>query len=162
MTDTDLFSAAVAIVLEEEGVFSADAQDPGGATYYGIARAAHPEFKPWPPTKDQATALYRVQYWDAHRCGEMPWPWAVAIFDGEVNQGSVIRLAQQALGLTQDGAVGPATLAAMTQASPALFDEFLGLRALAYTRDAGFSHDGKGWLTRIARVARGAAQSALA
>ena len=155
---TDLFQAAVSIVLTEEGVFSNSAQDPGGATYYGIARAAHPELTPWPPTQAQAIAIYRAQYWDAHSCGSMAWPWAIAIFDGEVNQGSVIKLAQIALRLPEiDGMVGPATLAAINGSSLGTFDAFLALRGLAYVNAGGFPTFGKGWLTRLVRIARAAA-----
>ena len=93
MTDdtADKFPLAVAIVLEEEGVFSDDPNDVGGETIFGIARASHPAI-PWPPTKDQSIAIYQAEYWTAHRCGEMPWPWGLGVFDGEVNQGNVIRL----------------------------------------------------------------------
>lgn len=161
MTDdtADKFPLAVAIVLEEEGVFSDDPNDVGGETIFGIARASHPAI-PWPPTKDQSIAIYQAEYWTAHRCGEMPWPWGLGVFDGEVNQGNVIRLAQEALGVAQDGVVGPATLAAMIAAAAPLFDQFLALRALSYVDESGFPRFGKGWMARLARIARGAAQHA--
>lgn len=146
---TDFFPAAVQIVLEAEGVFSDNPNDPGKETVYGIARASHPDLAPWPPTKDQAIAIYRSEYWDAHRCGEMPWAWALAIFDGEVNQGSVIKLAQTTLGLKPDGVVGNDTLTAINKASDEILNLFFTGRAIAYIANLNFANFGRGWLKRL-------------
>lgn len=144
----DQFPAAVQIVLEDEGVFSNDINDPGGATYFGIARASHPDI-PWPPTKDQAIALYRTEYWDAHRCGEMPWAWALCVFEGQINQGSVIRLLQTTLGLKPDGVIGDQTIAAIQHATQEQLNLFFAGRAMAYIALGTFPTFGKGWLKRL-------------
>jgi len=151
---TDFFPAAVQIVLESEGVFSNQPGDSGGETVYGIARNKHPELVDWPPTKDEAILVYRTQYWNPHRCGEMPWPWALAIFDGEVNQGSIINLAQKALGVSADGIVGIATLTQMQRATPEDFDLFIAKRSLAYVNAGLWSIDGEGWMKRLSKIAR--------
>lgn len=157
----DLFAAAVAIVLPEEGPYSLSPGDPGGETKWGISRAAHPEIPDatWATfTRDDALAVYRIKYWDKNQCGAMPWCWALAVFDGEVNQGSVVAMAQTAMRLSlADGIVGPATLAAMAGAPQYDFEQFLGLRLLAYVNDSQFSSDGLGWFTRIINVAMNAA-----
>lgn len=145
---TDYFPAAVKIVLEDEGTFADDANDPGGATYYGIARASHPEIA-WPPTKDQAIALYRQEYWDQVRCGDMPWAWALAVFEGQVNQGDVIRPMQRCLSVTVDGKVGDATIHAASCASSYLLDKFFAARAIAYIADANFNTYRVGWFARL-------------
>lgn len=153
-TMTDLFPSAAAVILESEGVFSDLRNDPGGSTYFGIARASHPDI-PWPPTKDQALAIYRSQYWDPHRCGEMPWAWALAVFDGVVNQDlGVLRLAQLALRITEDGAIGSATIHAMGAAPADDFGAFLSLRADAYYKSHGYPAFGHGWFARLIRVAQ--------
>ena len=157
---TDYFAAAARIVLTLEGVYSNQAVDPGGETKWGVARKEHPEigdaqWADW--TQADSVALFRAGYWDAHRCGEMPWPWALAIFDGEVNQGSVIRLAQQALGISDDGSIGPQTLAAIARATPEQFQIFMALRLLSYTHDSAFAADGKGWFKRVVAIAMDAA-----
>lgn len=155
---TDYFAAAAQIVLEEEGVFNNSAQDPGGETWYGISRVAHPTLTPWPPTKAQALEVYRADYWDPHSCGDMPWAWALAIFDGVVNQGiHVIGMAQEALGIPDDSFIGPQTLAAMKNAPAEDYQLFLALRLTGYTMDAGFSADGKGWFKRVIGIAMAAA-----
>lgn len=146
------FDDAVTIVLESEGVFDSDSQDPGGQTYFGIARAFHPDI-PWPPTRDQAIAIYRAEYWDAHRCDEMPFRWALALFDGCVNQGSlIVRDAQLALRVVEDGDVGSGTLRAMGSAPDDDYFKFIALRSERYTRDKGFAVYGLGWLVRLARI----------
>lgn len=148
----DLFLAAVKVVLDDEGVLSNELGDPGGETKWGIARNRHPEItaEQWQAyTKDDAIALYRSGYWDAHRCGEMPWAWGLAVFDGQVNQGSVIMLAQRALGLPKiDGAVGLATLSAMKTAAREHLATFLALRIKSYIALPRFPYDGTGWVKR--------------
>jgi lysozyme family protein len=153
----DNFPAAVQIVLEEEGVFSDQANDPGGQTYYGIARASHLKV-PWPPTKDQAIAIYRTEFWDAHRCGEMPWAWALAMFDSYCNQGTATAIwAQSALRVLMDGVIGPGTIVAMKSAPSDDLRQFLALRAKAYVSAAGFSTYGLGWFARLFRIAQAGA-----
>lgn len=149
----DLFALASAIVLEEEGVFSDDAQDPGGETWYGLARASHPDLAPWPPSKDQALAVYRAEYFDKHRCGEMPAHWAVAVFDAVVNPcGPVIAWAQRALGVIGDGVVGDHTLAAMTDRfADESLDLFFTLRAEGYLKQPNFE---TGHIRRLFAVQR--------
>jgi lysozyme family protein len=154
---TDFFPAAVSIVLEAEGIFSNDPADPGGETYYGLSRIANPELEPWPPTKDRAIAVYRKKYWDAHRCGEMPWSWAISVFDAFVNQGNVTKLMQNVLGLRQDGILGDATIAAIEKAPVDLLNLFFAGRAFSYIANSNFPTFGKGWLKRTYAVRAAAA-----
>lgn len=162
----DLFPWACGVVLESEGRFSDDAQDPGGATRYGIDQAtARRNGYVGPMAQlplEVAKAIYRKEYWDAHRCGEMPPSWALAVFDCAVNQGSrAVIWAQQAMGLQQDGVVGTVTLAAMGNAYAAdHLRAYLAKRADEYFHDATYAHDGKGWLARLFRVAQAGAAGA--
>lgn len=155
---TDMFAAAVAIVLPEEGPYALDAGDPGGETKWGIARNAHPEIsaEDWAAfTRDDAIDLYRAQYWTAHDCDAMPWRWALAVFDGAINQGdAAVKLAQEALGVPEDGNIGKQTLDAIAKAGDEQFEMFLALRARAYAFNGGeFIRFGKGWLKRLFNVA---------
>lgn len=152
----DLFALAVAIVLEEEGAYSNDPKDPGAETKWGIARAEHPEIsaEAWATwSKVDATALYRRAYFDAHRCGEMPAHWAVAVFDAAVNPcGTVIAWAQRSLGVKGDGVVGAQTLAAMdgTFADESL-DLFMMMRAEGYLKQPDYE---TGHIRRLFAVQR--------
>lgn len=146
------FERAVEFVLAVEGERSEHPMDPGGPTYYGIARHAHPEVKPWPPTRDQAIEFYRHRYWDWLGCDRFPPPLALVLFDCAVNQGvgRAVRLLQASLGVTMDGAIGPETLEAAAHADiGALVDDFLARRATTYANLATFPIFGFGWMRRV-------------
>lgn len=157
---TDFFPPACDIVLKLEGALSNEAGDPGGETKWSIARLKHPEITDtqwavW--TRADSMLVLRHGYWDANRCGEMPWPWALVVFDGAVNQGSIIKLAQRALRLPKiDGVAGPATLAVMSSSPAENLGVFIALRVKNYIAQPSFPNDGDGWLKRIALVAMAA------
>lgn len=152
----DMFLPAVSIIFPEEGPYSLQPGDPGGETKWGTARNKHPEIPDdkwanW--TKQDSLGLFRVEYWGKNRCGEMPWRWALGVFDGAINQGGVIRLAQRSLGLARiDGIVGPSTLSAMLHSNDWQFANFMALRAKAYIPLPLFPKDGNGWFTRITQI----------
>jgi lysozyme family protein len=152
---TDLFPFADAAVVGSEGSHANDPLDPGGETFWGVAHAAHPK-APWPPTWAQAQAMRRT-YWDAHRCGEMTWRWALAVYDGAINQGTAtVRLAQLALHAVEDGLVGNETIALMAKASDDAYRAFLALRVERYVTTPQFSVYGMGWIKRVLMVAQAA------
>ena len=72
---------------EWEGFKSNDPDDPGGETVYGIARKYHPYLDPWPPTWEQAKAVYLSEYWIKNGCDELPFPVDVLHADSCVNPG---------------------------------------------------------------------------
>ena len=147
------FKAAADVVLPEEGQHSNDPKDPGGDTWFGLARKFNPDVTPWPPSREAALAVYREKYYDNHRCDEMPWCWALAVFDGEVNQGDVLKLAQRALGVFEDGLIGDHTLAMMRAASRDCFEDFLALRCLEYATRQNASIFEHGWFKRVINIA---------
>jgi len=154
---SDYFDAALKVLFPEEGPYSNDPQDPGGETKWGIARNMHREITDdqwarW--TQADSIALYRSKYWDAHRCGELPWDWALALFDGEVNQGGTVVLAQEALGIKIDGIVGPQFIEAAEESQPFHVQKYLALRAKRYTQAPLWAQDGQGWLIRLFNVAQ--------
>lgn len=155
MKDDIVFDTIERIVIGLEGKGSNDPRDEGGETVYGLSRAAHPSM-PWPPTLDDAKAEYRKDYYDAHRCAEMPFPWALAVFDAAVNQTEMaVRMAQRALNTTQDGVIGAETLKlmAMSGSDDALLS-FLAFRADAYMHRPDYDVWGHGWLRRLVRIAQ--------
>lgn len=151
------FQPACNIVFPEEGPYSLQPGDTGGETKWGTARKKHPEitdaqWATW--NKDCSLKLFYDQYWVPARCGEMNWRWALGVFDGQINQGSVTKLAQRALRLPRiDGIVGDATLAAMLNSTDWHFANFMALRLKAYIPLPLFSVDGDGWFTRVANIA---------
>jgi lysozyme family protein len=158
MGPDDKWLNASSLILKVEGPMSNDKADPGGLTKYGISQAAYPSLNIAALTEAQALAIYKRDYWDAHRCGDLPWLLAVFTFDGEVNQGGYgSRALQQALGVTVDGAIGDGTV---TAANACDVNETLalmmGCRAVYYAADANWRKYGKGWVARMGRVILGA------
>lgn len=157
-----MFDAAVEIVLAKEGVLSDDARDPGGLTKYGISKTAYPNVDIANLTVDQAKAIYQSDYWMKVRGDDLPWIFALPLFDSAVNQGvgTAVRYFQTALGVTADGVFGSGTLAAAAKAAAApgdVLSRFMTQRVLAYTQLNTWPTYGKGWTTRCFAVALAAA-----
>ncbi len=113
------FDAAIKHVLEVEGDFSDHKDDPGGATRFGITEAVarragyRGDMRELP--LDLAKRVYRHEYWDAVRADELPAGIRLVMFDAAVNSGvgQAVRWLQRAVGVVDDGVIGPRTLAAV-------------------------------------------------
>lgn len=99
-----------------------DPNDRGGETKFGVAKNANPDLNITLLTWAQAKDVYFKRYWLAGKCDQMPGRYAALHFDIAVNHGikRAAILLQRALGLTDDGIIGPATLAKIN----AITDEF--------------------------------------
>ncbi len=113
---SDPFDQAMEFILRHEGDGAAGPRDPGGVTRYGISQRAHPELDVASLTREQATAVYRRDYWTHLRCHQLPRPVALALMDSAVNCGRrrAARWLQQAYNtlttgrpLKVDGIIGP-------------------------------------------------------
>ena len=80
------FESSLNNLREFEGFASNDPLDPGGATVHGIARTFYPTI-PWPPTWEEAKAIYLRDYWIKGGCDDLPFPMDVIHLDGMVNPG---------------------------------------------------------------------------
>ena len=113
------FDTAIKHVLEVEGDFSDHKDDPGGATRFGITEAVarragyRGDMRELP--LDLAKRVYRHEYWDAVRADELPAGIRLVMFDAAVNSGTgqAVRWLQRAVGVVDDGVIGPRTLAAV-------------------------------------------------
>lgn len=111
--------------------------DPGGETKYGISKRSYPHLDIANLTLDQARDIYRLDYWNASgnqdsHCSELPWPLNAVHFDCVVNVGNrktakdgtpvlhrkANMILQRALGVDDDGYIGPATRAALSTVPP--------------------------------------------
>lgn len=154
-TQTDHFPRAVAIILRHEGGHVLDPADPGGETKYGISQRAYPDIKIATLTEDVAKGIYKRDYWTPLRCGEMPWPVAICVFDAGVNQGvgRAARFLQEAVRVPADGRIGPVTLAAVQRRDPIpLAQEIQAARILHYASLPGWGRFGRGWARRAMDV----------
>ncbi len=152
-----LFDSAVAFIIDNiEGEHEqADPKDPGGDTWFGLARTYYPN-EPWPPTRERAIQIYKDAYWDPISGDLLPGRLAVAVFDCAINEGTgtAIRLLQHTLGVDVDGHLGPQTLAAaMARAPRPLTRDFLTHRVIAYSKLPGFQNYAHSWVYRCFQIA---------
>jgi lysozyme family protein len=153
------FATAVKHVLLSEGGFTDHPLDPGRETMYGITKAVAKEagyagdMRQLP--LDLAKKIYKAQYWDKVRADELPPAIRYAVFDAAVNSGirqSTIWL-QRALKVTDDGVIGPKTLAAAHAAQPdALRMRILAQRLRFLTNLNTFGAFGRGWTRRVCDI----------
>src|SRR3990172_2815268 len=112
------FDSAVAHVLVHEAGYSNDPRDPGGETNWGISKRQYPTVDIKNLTRVQAIEIYRRDYWDKCRCGDLPPALGFVVMDCAVNQGCdeksdfyAQRNLQRAIGAKDDGRIGPRTIA---------------------------------------------------
>lgn len=130
------FDAAVTKTIRREGgdTLTDDPDDAGGLTRYGISKRAHPEVDPRNLTLEGAREIYRKEYWKGVRGDEITHQVkAELLFDSAVNMGvaQAVKLAQIAIDLPADGAMGPTTLATLNEADPAAFGAAFMLAKIA-------------------------------
>ncbi|MCC6718730.1 MAG: glycoside hydrolase family 108 protein [Acetobacteraceae bacterium] len=169
-----LFAQCLAVVLDKEGGFADQPADRGGPTNMGITwrtladwrGLAADELSPdgrahliddlRALTRREAGEIYRANYWLPMRCGDLPPAAAMMTFDFGVNAGprTAVKLLQRVIGVTDDGALGPRTLAAVQAIDPATLVDQLAAARLAYYRGlADFPSFGAGWVARTEQVA---------
>lgn len=157
------FEASLVRVLAVEGGYVEHRADPGGATKYGITRYRLAQYRGRPASKREVSALtkaeaaliYRSLYWEGIRGDELPARIDHVLFDFAVHSGvpRAVRALQRAIGVAEDGRIGPATLAAARQA-----DADVTLFRLCSDRRAflsglsGWATFGKGWRARMASL----------
>ena len=158
------YEAALAHVLKNEGLWSDNPADPGGATMKGITFAVFKEWKRNPHlTKDDLKNisdqdvydLYKQLYWDKVHGDELPSGVDYACFDAAVNMGvgRAAKLLQEAVGVTADGVIGQGTLQAVSKANTrSLLENFAAEKTAFYKSLSTFPTFGKGWLNRVAEV----------
>jgi hypothetical protein len=159
----DNFDRCVAVTLAYEGGFCDNPSDPGGATNFGITKRTLEAFLGHEVTVDDvrsmssgtAIEIYRANYWNQMRCGDLPAGVDLMVFDFGVNSGSAtaVKALQALVHATQDGAIGRVTLGAVAAQAPADLVSGLAQSRMAYLRAlAGFADFGDGWTRRVADV----------
>ena len=148
------FDTAFEKLIGHEGGYSNDPHDPGGETKFGISKRAYPALDIRNLTLADAKAIYKRDYWDRAQCDRLPPELAFDVFDAAVNSGigQAIRWLQRAVGVADDGYVGPLTLGALTRDGDpsAVQARFNGHRLAFMTNLSTWQTFGKGWARRIA------------
>jgi lysozyme family protein len=152
------FDDAFAALIANEGGYSNNPADPGGETRFGVtARVARKHgytgaMRDLP--LETAKQIAKTEYWDAVRGDELSPRLAFELFDGAYNSGppQAVKWLQRALGVTVDGAFGPATMAAI--ATFPSEDKLIGrldAYRLLFLADLGtWPSFGRGWTRRVA------------
>ena len=154
------FEESLAHVLKHEGGYVDHPKDPGGATNLGCTKKVWEEWVGHEVTKDDIKALtiadvsplYKARYWDKCRGDDLPRGVDFAVFDLAINSGvgRASKLLQRAVGVAADGAIGPATLAAVTDANPReLATKICELRLAFLQALPTWETFGKGWGRRV-------------
>jgi lysozyme family protein len=157
------FARALALVLKSEGGWSDNPADPGGATMKGVTLASFRRYVKADATgadlrrisDGEVATVYRRFYWDAVLGAELPDGVDYAVFDFAVNSGPgrAARCLQAVLGATQDGRIGPATLAAaMARPAGVVIDELCDARLAFLRRLPTWTKFGRGWSNRVGSV----------
>lgn len=149
------FTTAFEIVVGHEGGFVDNKNDPGGATKYGISQRSYPRVNISALTLDGARAIYEADFWVKAGCDLCDPGLGLVLFDAAVNNGvgQAVRWLQGAVGVKQDGVIGPATRAAIAKADPQ--KTLVELHAQRIYMMAGLStwkHFGRGWSRRLANL----------
>lgn len=165
------FDRAMRFVLRWEGGYSFDKDDPGGATNHGVS-LRFLENKPldladidgdgvitWRDVlampKERAMVIYRKYFWDYLALDSLVLGIPTVVFDTAVNCGCgrAARWLQGAVGVTQDGSIGPRTIAAVN-ASPGdairgLIDSREDHYVVIVAKNAKLRKFMKGWQNRV-------------
>jgi lysozyme family protein len=155
------FEDAFQALLVYEGDYSNDARDPGGETRYGITEAVARRYGYQGDMKalslTTAQEIYRKHYWARLRLDELPPMLRYPMFDAAVHSGpgQSARWLQRAVGVADDGIIGPVTLEA-TRQRPVEWTRasILSQRLDFLTRLTGWDTYGKGWAARLACILR--------
>lgn len=159
----DRFAACLPIILHHEGGWADHPKDPGGATMKGITLATYSKYLGRPASKDELRnipdadlqQIYHSLYWDRASCDRLPVGVDLLVFDMAVNAGPgrAVKLLQETVGSSPDGAVGPETLAAVAKQNPLhLIRQYSEARRVFYKSLGAYVTFGRGWLRRTDEV----------
>lgn len=158
------FEKCLPDILVQEGGYSNDPHDPGGATDFGITQGEYNiARKSWglpaqsikKITADEYRTIYHVSYWLPH-CPQLYAGLDLEFFNMSVNGGPerATLLLQEALGVTADGAFGPITLAAVKAAwgQQSVIARYRADADAFYKALPTFKYFGKDWLRRDSEI----------
>lgn len=159
---------ALRLILKHEGGYVDHPRDPGGATNRGVTIGTLKRLGIDKDgdgdsdvidlkllTEDDAVRVFKKFYWDAVQADLLPSGLDYAVADFAVNSGPVraAQYLQRILGVEADGHIGPKTLAAVAQSSPAAVINALSERRLVFLRGLPTWGTFKGgWTKRVAEV----------
>ena len=169
------FDTCLDHILLSEGGFQKDERDPGnangGMTNLGCTKATWEEYVGHPVseadmrnlTKADVKPLYKRKYWDKVSGDLLPAGLDYAVFDSAINSGPgrAAKWLQEVVGVTADGSIGPATLAAVEAYNlQQLIAQYNNKRLEFLESLPTFATFGRGWSNRVSSVQSIASQQA--
>ncbi|MGC2783997.1 MAG: glycosyl hydrolase 108 family protein [Roseiarcus sp.] len=156
------FDACMSYVFKAEGGYVNNADDKGGPTNFRITLATLENYEGKSLaaddvknlTPEMAKEIYRTNYWNRMQCGSLPAGLDLEVFDFGVNAGPSpsVKALQGVVGVTQDGSIGPITLAAVGTLSPRdVIARFTQTR-LTFYQGLNKPEFLKGWEARVAVI----------
>ena len=121
-----IFDLAIEKTLAHEGGYVNDPDDKGGETKFGISKRSYPEIDIAKLTRDEAAAIYKRDYWDEVKGDDIDSQViAEHLFDTAVNMGvnRAAKMGQRIVGATDDGRIGPQSVAAFNECGEIRFDD---------------------------------------
>lgn len=146
------FPKCLEVILKSEGGYVNDPHDAGGETNMGISKRAFPDIDIKNLDVELASAIYKKYYWNQVKADQLPSGLDLVVFDSAVNSGPAqsVKWLQRAIGVKDDGVIGPVTLVALQKADVvSVIDKFLEQRLAFLKSLSTWSRYGKGWKTRI-------------
>lgn len=147
------FDVAINRVLSSEGGYVNNPADPGGETKWGISKRSYPMLDIATLTREDAIEIYKHDFWVAGQMDKMPDAVAFNALDFAVNSGiqTALRKLQEAIGVADDGHIGPVTMAAMQAMAPHdLAVKYIAARLKFMAKLKAWDTFGRGWANRIA------------
>jgi lysozyme family protein len=159
----DNFEQCLAFVLKHEGGYVNNLKDPGGMTNLGVTKRVYEAYVGHPVdevtmrslTPEMVEPIYKINYWDACHCDNLPDGVDYAVFDFAVNSGTrrAIKVMQKCAGVADDGVIGPATMRAVSECNPRHLASDICEARLAFLQALPiWDTFGKGWSRRVTEV----------
>lgn len=158
------YKPSLSLVLAHEGGYVNHPNDPGGPTMKGVIQRVYDSYRKLKglPTQsvkfidnDEIAEIYKKQYWDLVKGGDLPAGLDYAVFDFAVNSGvsRAIRYLQRLVEVDDDGVIGAGTLAAIYAKAKENEEGLIGAycaNRLAFVKSLNtFPVFGTGWTRRI-------------
>lgn len=155
------FDEAFDRLIGHEGGYVDNPNDPGGETNWGISRRSYPKIDIKNLTRFGAKTIYYNDFWLRGQMEKFDGAISFQVFDAAVNHGieTAVRLLQRAIGVADDGHMGPVTVAAVkARTVPDVLMLFIAERLDFWTKCSKWDSFGKGWTRRGAADLRYAAK----
>ena len=161
-------------ILKQEGGYTNDKVDRGGATNFGITQKTYNTYLsdnqlPLRSVEEidshEVSEIYKEEYWDKCRCSDIPYPLDLVVFDSAVQHGTTraSRWLQSCVGTSADGVVGDKTIYAVhdrviNKRLEDVLDNYINGRIAFYAQiiknDSSQAKFAKGWKNRMDSLIR--------